>query len=301
LTSDAPLPLMHEGEVPIDQDLVGALIADQYPTWAHLPLERMASTGTDNAIFRLGTEFGVRLPRIGWAVEQVTKERHWLPRLAPYLPAAVPEPVAVGKPSHGYPWPWLIYRWIDGTDTMAGEGLAQPEVVEAVAKFILALQAVDTEGAPPPGARGGSLQAVDAETRQAIAVLADEIDVDAALAVWDAALAAPEWTYPHVWVHGDLLPGNVIVADGSVAGVIDWSAAGVGDPSCDTMLAWAMPPSTRALFRADLGVDDATWARGKGWTLQQAVFFIPYYAGTLPDGVAAARRRLAAVLDDRVS
>ena len=110
--------------------------------------------------------------------------------------------------------------------------------------------------------------------------------------------AADPWVGPPVWVHGDLLPGNVIVREGRLTGIIDWSAAGLGDPACDVMLAWSLPPEARAAYRAALGVDEATWVRARGWAVEQAVNFIPYYADTIPDGVAAARRRLDAVLAD---
>ena len=116
--------------------------------------------------------------------------------------------------------------------------------------------------------------------------------------MWDAALAAHPWVGPPVWVHGDLLPGNVIAREGGLTGIIDWSAAGLGDPACDVMLAWSLPPEAHAAYRAALGVDEATWARARGWAVEQAVNFIPYYADTIPDGVAAARRRLDAVLAD---
>jgi aminoglycoside phosphotransferase (APT) family kinase protein len=289
---------VHADEVMVDDDLVHALLVEQYPEWADLPLKRMASTGTDNAIYRVGDDLGLRLPRIDWAVGQIGKEHEWLPRLAPRLPTPVPEPVSLGEPGRGYPFPWLVYRWLDGTDAIADDRLEWCGLARQVAQFVLALQAIDTTGAPPSGARGGPLQAVDDVTRRALAALDEEIDVQAASAVWDAALAAEGWTGAPVWVHGDLLPGNVLVANGSLAGIIDWSAAGVGDPACELMLVWAMPAPARVAYREALGVDDATWARGRGWALQQAALFIPYYARTIPDGVAAARRRLTTILRD---
>jgi aminoglycoside phosphotransferase (APT) family kinase protein len=99
-----------------------------------------------------------------------------------------------------------------------------------------------------------------------------------------------------VWVHGDLLPGNLVVADGRLAGVIDWSATGAGDSACDLMVAWSLPADARAHFRDDLKVDDATWARAQGWVIEQAVPFIPYYEHTLPAAVAVTSQRLAAML-----
>jgi aminoglycoside phosphotransferase (APT) family kinase protein len=206
--------------------------------------------------------------------------------------------VAKGEPGNGYPCPWLVYRWLEGEDALVADVADWCELARGVAAFATALQQIDPTNGPPARGRGGQLAPVDAVTRHAIKQLADAIDVDRAMAVWDGALAAGPWTSPPVWVHGDLLPGNVLVRRDRLVGIIDWSAAGVGDPACEAMLAWSLPADARAVYRATLGIDDATWARGRGWTLQQAVMFIPYYAATIPDGVAAAQRRLDAVLRD---
>jgi len=289
---------MHADEVDMDDALVQGLIAVQFPQWEHLPLQRMPSTGTDNAIYRLGRHLGVRLPRIHWAVPQIAKEAEWLPRLAPHLPTAVPEPVAKGEPGDGYPYPWLVYTWLDGQDALVGAMDDWGQLAHDVAAFVSALQQADTAGAPPAGARGGPLAPHDKSTRHAITRLDGCVDVDRAMAVWEAALSADRWAGSAMWVHGDLLPGNVLVRDSRLSGIIDWSAAGVGDPACEAMLAWAMPPDARSTYRAALNIDEATWARGRGWALQQAAQFIPYYAETIPGGVAAARRRLAALLNE---
>lgn len=293
-----PTRRIHADEVHVDDDLVRALLADRDPTWADLPLRRVPSTGTDNVIYRLGDDLGVRVPRIHWAVQQVELEHAWLPRLAPHLPAPVPEPLAKGQGVDGCPYPWLVYRWLDGEDALVADVPDWCRLARDVGAFVAALQRIDPAGGPPAGARGGPLAPHDRAARRALGALADVIDVDRALAVWDAALAAEPWTGPPVWVHGDLLPGNVLVRRGRLSGVIDWSVAGVGNPACEAMLAWSLPPDARVAYRAALDVDDATWARGRGWTLLQAAQFIPYYAETLPDGVAAARRRLDAVLSD---
>jgi aminoglycoside phosphotransferase (APT) family kinase protein len=291
---------MHADEVDVDDELVSVLIAEQFRQYARLPIRRAASTGTDNAIYRLGDHLGVRLPRIHWAVPQVDKEHEWLPRLAPHLPTSLPEPVAIGEPAEGYPYRWLVYQWIDGRDAIAAllQGVDWVQLAEDVATFVLALQRVETNGAPPAGVRGGPIGVTDEFTRSAIARLDGLIDTRRALAVWEQAISARPLTAPPVWVHADLLPGNLVVRDGRIAGVIDWSAAGVGDPACDAMVAWAMPPAARAQYRAALNIDEDTWARGRGWAIEQAAHFIPYYATTIPDGVAAARRRLDAAIAD---
>jgi aminoglycoside phosphotransferase (APT) family kinase protein len=289
---------LHDDEVPVDDALVRSLVADQFPRWSQLPLRRVLSTGTDNVVHRLGDELAVRLPRIDWAVAQVDKEWEWLPVLATRLPCAVPLPVAKGSPGRGYPYPWLVSSWVQGTDVTKASAGDWCSLAIEVAEFVVALHRVDPRGAPGAGRRGGPLKAADRATRWAIDRLDATVDRRRAFQVWEDALAAGPFEGDPVWVHGDLLPGNVLVRDGALAGVIDWSAAGVGDPACETMFAWSLPTDARAGFRGALGLDAETWRRGRGWALEQAVLFIDYYRDTLPEGVAVAQKRLDAVLYD---
>jgi aminoglycoside phosphotransferase (APT) family kinase protein len=290
-------PKMHDDEVGVDTALVRRLLAEQFPRWADLVLERVSSTGTDNAIFRLGSEIGIRVPRIHWAVQQIDKEYQWLNRLAAHLPVPVAEPLAKGEPGQGYPYPWLIFRWLEGRDLLASPVEDVSQLAREVADFVLALEEVDLSDAPPALSCGGPLAPADEATRRAIRGLDPETFVRA-MKVWDAALEADSWTGPPVWVHGDLFPGNILVRGGRLAGIVDWSAAGSGDPVCEVMLAWSLPPAARAIYREELAVDEATWARAMGWSVYKAAQFIPYYAETIPDGVAAAKRRLDAILDE---
>ena len=124
------------------------------------------------------------------------------------------------------------------------------------------------------------------------------IDVDLAARIWRSALDAGDWPHDPVWVHGDLLPGNLLVRDERLCGVIDWSGAGVGDPACDAMVAWSLPPHARRTFRRAVGFDDATWTRGRGWVVEQTILYIPYYERTLPLQVEQAKQRLRAALED---
>jgi len=288
---------MHVGEVDTDASLVRLLLAAQFPQWADLPIEPVPSAGTDNALFRLGNDMAVRLPRIHWATG-VDKEHEWLPKLAPFLPLAIPAPLAKGQPGEGYPWPWSVYRWLEG-ESATIERIADPrQAATDLAHFIAALQQIDPTGGPP-ARRGVPLARRDQPTREAIAALRGMIDVDTATAAWEAALGAPAWHGPPIWVHGDLLPGNLLVKQGRLSAVIDFAGLGVGDPACDLMIAWGLFSSeSRGMFRAALVVDDATWARGRGWALSQALIFIPYYLDTNPVGVANARRTIDEVLTD---
>ncbi|MDM9381344.1 aminoglycoside phosphotransferase family protein [Chlorogloeopsis sp. ULAP01] len=293
---------MHVDEVDTNTSLVSRLLASQFPQWADLPIEPVQSAGTDNAVYRLGNDMAVRLPRIHWAIAQVEKEHHWLPRLASFLPLTIPIPLAKGEPSEGYPWQWSVYRWLEG-ESATMECIANPrQAATDLAQFIADLQRIDTTGGPlavDNNLRGIPLAMRDTYTREAIAALDGMIDTDAAIIVWEDALQAPEWDRAPVWFHGDLLPGNLLVEGGRLSAVIDFGGLGVGDPACDLMIAWGLfSGESRDVFRVALGIDDATWARGRGHALSQAVIFIPYYLNTNPVGVSNARRTINAVLAD---
>jgi aminoglycoside phosphotransferase (APT) family kinase protein len=294
---------MHADEVDTDATLVRRLLARQFPQWADLPIEQVESTGTDNAIYRLGADMSVRLPRIQWATGQIEKERYWLPKIAPQLPLTVPVQLALGSPADGYPWDWAVYRWLAGENLLLDD-IADPlETASTLARFISALQHIDITGAPlaseHPRLRGAALASKDPSTRDAIAKLEGIYDVDAVLDVWEAALRVPKWDRAPVWFHGDILPGNLLFEDGRLRAVIDFSGLGAGDPACDLMSAWALfTGESRVAFRTALGVDDATWARARGHAVSQAAQFIPYYWDTNPVGVARARHSLEAALAD---
>jgi aminoglycoside phosphotransferase (APT) family kinase protein len=105
---------MHRREVEVTAPLVRRLLDAQMPALADETLRRVDPWGTDHAIWRLGNDLVVRFPRIEWAADQPAREAIVLPFLAPRLPVAVPEPVAVGEPGFGYPYPWAVHRWIAG-------------------------------------------------------------------------------------------------------------------------------------------------------------------------------------------
>ncbi|MEO6083242.1 MAG: aminoglycoside phosphotransferase family protein [Umezawaea sp.] len=289
---------MHADEVPVDTALVAELIADQFPRWAGLPLVPVPSSGTDNRMFRLGDDLVARLPRIGWGADTVAREQRWLPRLAPHLPVAIPEPVALGVPGHGYPWPWSVYRWLPGANPTSST--AGP-LVEAIAGFVTALRALDTTDAPAAN-RGVPLADRDTVTREAIDALAGRIDTAAVTAAWEHALRAPVWAGPPVWAHGDLSPGNLLTTGGRLTAVIDFGGIGVGDPACDLLVAWnLLVGDDRAALRAALDVDDAQWARGRGWALSVALVALPYYRVTNPALAANSRHVVAQVVEDHIT
>ncbi len=291
---------MHVGEVETDVALVRRLLAGQFPRWANLSIDPVESYGTDHDIYRLGDRLAARLPRIGWATEQAAREARWLPQLAPHLPLAVPVQVAMGEPAQEYPFVWSIYEWLPGANANGTIDDLERAAVD-LAVFIKALRRIDTAGAHPrpSGARGAPLTELDNSVRRAIAELGERIDGNAALGSWEESLRAPVWDGNDVWVHGDLLPGNLLVVGGRLSAVIDWGGLNVGDPACDLQPAWnVFDKESRRRFRAEVDADDATWLRGRGWALAQAVWALPYYRDTNPGIIRQASHALAQVLAD---
>jgi aminoglycoside phosphotransferase (APT) family kinase protein len=293
---------MHPDTRPIDDDLVRRLVALQFPQWAGLAVKRFPSGGTVNAMYRLGDDMVVRLPLVRGGVHDVSLEQEWLPRLASYLPTQVPEVLGAGVPAAGYPWPWSIYRWLAGENPEAG-ALREPVLLaEDLAEFVAAMRSITLPGAPQAH-RGGPVASLDAETRAAIEELRgipqEGVNCDAATAIWQEALQAPGWDEPPVWLHADLMPGNLLLDGSRLTSVIDFGCLGVGDPACDLFPAWnLLPANAMELFREALSVDDATWTRGRGRTLSQALIALPYYRNTNPAMACNARHVIRAVLSE---
>ncbi|MFI0815831.1 aminoglycoside phosphotransferase family protein [Streptomyces sp. NPDC021098] len=294
---------MTPGQTRVDDFLVRRLIAGQFPQWAGLSVRRFPSGGTVNAVYRLGDAMAVRLPLAAGGAGDVATERTWLPRLAPLLPTAIPEVLGTGEPAEGYPWPWSVHRWLPGRNPKEG-ALSEPVLLaKDLAEFVAAMRGVSLPGAPD-AYRGGPLSSLDAETRASIEQLRtipeEDIDCDAVTAIWDDALRTPEWDGPPVWLHADLMPGNLLVdADGRLTSVIDFGCMGVGDPACDLFPAWnLLPADARAVFRDALAVDDAMWNRGRGRTLSQALIALPYHRTRTPAMARNARHVIRAVLGE---
>src|SRR5438552_6095013 len=294
---------MHADEVDIDRSLVSRLLAAQFPQWADRSIEPVRSAGTNNAIYRLGSDMAVRLPRIDGATAPMEKEHLWLPRLAPHLPLAIPVPLALGAPGEGYPWAWSVYGWLEGENAERGDIAKESQAAQDLAHFITALQRIDPMNWPgpfPPGSsRGMPLSTRDAPTRTAIAELSGRVNTDAVTAAWEAALQASEWHGPPIWTHGDLLPGNLLVQRGRISAVIDFEGLGVGDPACDLIVAWSLlSQHSREIFRAAFPLGDVTVARGRGWSLSIGLIALPYYQSTNPVFAATAHRMITEVLVD---
>ncbi len=289
---------MHEDEVNIDVSLVRRLLTAQFPRWADLPISAVQSTGTVNAIYRLGDHLYVRLPRVREWTQDLDREWHWLPKLAPRLSLRVPEPVGKGQPAGSYPFSWAIYGWIDGqpySDELVND---ERQAARDLARFVVELRQIDPVVGAPRGGRK-PLRELDAVTRSAIKSAQDIIDGSAAIAAWECALEAPEWKGTPVWIHADLLRPNLLVHDGRLCAVIDFGGIGVGDPAADVIAAWSVFGHTgRGTFRSALDVDDGTWNRARGFAPHQAAMIIPYYSETNPGFVSLAKRTVEEILAD---
>lgn len=292
-----------EGQVDVDLDLAAHLLTTQFQHWSDLPIAPIKSTGTDNALFSLGEDMVIRIPRATWATEQVEKEQLWLPRLAPALPLTIPVPLGLGRSDERYPWMWSVYTWIDGEDLHSMELEDPNKAAKDLAVFLKALQGIDALDGPRSGKhnnyRGVPLADLNPVVRKSLVALEGLIDTDAAARAWDAALETPEWDHAPVWVHGDLQAGNLLANHGRLTSVIDFGLAGVGDPACDLIVAWNLfGGQSRDVFRAEVGVDEATWARGRGWALYTGLVALPYYLNTNPVIARGSRHVIAQVLDD---
>jgi aminoglycoside phosphotransferase (APT) family kinase protein len=278
----------------ITPELVSRLVAHEFPQWADLPVSRVELDGWDNKTFRLGTTMSARLPSADIYVAQIDKEHRWLPVLGRDLPFRIPEPLAKGRPALGFPFPWSVYRWIDG-ETAADATVADlTQFASDLAHFLTALHACDAAEGPAAGshshARGGPVAVWDTQTRDALEGLSGEIDVAGATEVWDEALDS-WWDQPPVWVHGDITGSNLLVRRGRLSAVIDFGCSAVGDPACDTAIAWTFfADESRSLFKSLVPVDDATWARGRGWALWKALIELVRDPSTPPHAERSATR-----------
>ncbi len=288
---------MHDDEVVVDDDVVRALVARQFPQWAGLPVAHASSSGTDNAMFRLGDDLAVRLPRVSWAAGSVAHEQQWLPVIGPRLPVATPVPRAMGEPDLGYPWHWSVYSWLPGDNPRPAD--VDERLVLDIAECLNVLHAVDEPGGPP-NHRGLTFDNRDGVTRESIAAMTGLVDdVGAVTALWDEAFTLPTQPPPGTWIHADIAPGNLLVRGGRLVGLIDFAGVSRGDPAVDVCVAWNLVPrALRPAFRAALDIDDATWLRSRAWALSQACLQLPYYKETNVPLADQARYVIAEVLHD---
>jgi aminoglycoside phosphotransferase (APT) family kinase protein len=288
----------------ITVDLVSRLVAEQFPQWAGLPVRPVDADGWDNATFRLGDTMSVRLPSAEPYVQAVEKEHRWLPILAPHLPLPIPVPLGQGKPGCGFSRPWSVYQWIAGDPVTEENVTDMPALAADLAGFLGALYRIDPADGPGPGLhnwyRGGPLTVYDDETRKALSALRGHIDTTLAAEVWEAALDCPI-DGPPVWFHGDAQPGNLLLRDGRLSAVIDFGTSGVGDPSCDTTIAWTfLSGESSRIFKERLPVDAATWVRGRGWAIWKAMIVLVRALKDDPEDAAYTKNVIKKILDDHL-
>ncbi|MFE0463897.1 aminoglycoside phosphotransferase family protein [Kitasatospora sp. NPDC058965] len=295
---------LHENEITLDEAALRALLRDQRPEWADLPLTP-AGAGTDNRMYRLGDRLLLRMPRTPNTAADVRKEQEWLPRLAPHLPCRVPEPVYAGLPGPGFPLAWSVYRWLDGAEVSPASVTDWPALGADLAAAVRSLHATPLMGARRGGDlswyRGGSLRDCDGWVGESFDACAAPPIALPGLArlrrIWRDALALPEPTGPHVWLHGDLKPSNLLAADGALHAIIDFGGLSIGHPDAEHAPVWDLPAPARQAYWAALDLDEPTWLRARAWAVGVAVSGVAYYWHTDPAFVAECRARLDAVLE----
>jgi aminoglycoside phosphotransferase (APT) family kinase protein len=291
------IPAMHQNEIVTTVAQVRSLVSDQFPEFADLPIDRVASSGTDNAMYRLGNDLAVRLPLIESAIDMVKKEQTWVPYLAPQLPLRLPRLVAEGTLSEDFPYPWSIVEWLPGELASLSQLTNPISGARTLADFVKKLQQIDPDHGPTHE-RGGPVRNSDQEVRQGIAALQNEVDPRALTRAWERVLEIPDYSGPPRWFHGDLKHLNLLAHKGRLTSVIDWGTCGVGDPAIDSRVAWNLfDRDAREAYRETVGFDDEAWERGKGWILT-GVSGIVYYRHTNPTLVRTCVQGIQAVLDE---
>ena len=294
------MPKMHSEELDIDEKLVHSLIKIQCPQWSTLQLQRIASSGTDNALFRLGLDLVVRLPRLIGADSNINKEYLWLPQLANFLSIPISVPLFKGHATDFYPSNWMISQWNFGSNPVFEVENEYGGLAKNLADFLNQFHQIPLPNGPQ-SRRGLALNVVDDEMRISIAQIHEECDIKRITEIWNNALLIPGWSKEAVWVHGDFLPGNILVKHNRLSAVLDFSDVGMGDPACDCVIAWAlMNNKSRIVFKNHLkGIDENTWIRGRAWALSIAVIMLPYYRRTNPVLVALAKRVIDQILSNQ--
>jgi aminoglycoside phosphotransferase (APT) family kinase protein len=292
---------MHENEIAISDETARRLVAEQFPSWASRPLTRLPPIGTDNQLFRMGDDLLVRMPRIIGASASPEWEHLWLPKLASYLTTPIPAPIGLGQPGAGYPWHWTVVPWIEGESPTA-RNIDPEEWAVSLGTFVRVLRSVPGMGASVKSqGRGAPLGSLD-EWVQTWTGRADRdvLDPGAVLAVWRDALDAPSWDGEAAWFHGDLHEGNLLVRDGLLSAVIDWGAAGRGDPAVELNAMWGyLPAQVADLYRRTVDLDEAAFRRARGYALAPAISGWTYYRDTAPHlsalGLATVKALIASM------
>ncbi|MFD0967829.1 aminoglycoside phosphotransferase family protein [Plantactinospora endophytica] len=298
---------MHPNELTVTVDVVRALVAEQFPEWAELPVRAVVSDGTVNALFRIGDRLGARFPLEPGEVDRTLRwleaEAEAARELAGRTRFPTPEPVALGRPGHGYPLPWSVQTWIPGTVASEADPSGSVAFAEDLADFVAGVRAIDTRGRTFGGSgRGGALTSHDGWMETCFSRSEELLDVPELRRMWAALRITPRPDPTDVMNHGDLIPGNVLVTAGRLAGVIDVGGFGPADPALDLVAAWQLlDTGPRQVFRDRLGCDDEEWERGKAWAFVQSMGVVWYYVESNPGMAAFGRRSLERLVLDHLS
>ncbi|ONI75650.1 aminoglycoside phosphotransferase [Kribbella sp. ALI-6-A] len=293
---------MHADQVDVTTATVAALIHEQFPQWSGKAIRLLPSTGTVNAIFRIGDDLSARFPlRLAEADEVLAvlqQEARASAELAQVSPFPVPEPVALGEPGSGYPMPWSVQTWLPGTIAFDADPSGSDAFAEDLAAFIAALRNADTRGRLFSGeGRGGVLTHHDEWMAKCFDESEGLLDVPRLRELWSHFRELPR-TSADVMSHRDLIPGNVLVTGDRLSGVLDTGSFGPADPALDLVGAWhLLQAGPRQVLRQTLGCDDLEWERGKAWAFQQAMGLVWYYVESNPTMSGMGRRTLARILE----
>jgi aminoglycoside phosphotransferase (APT) family kinase protein len=251
----------------MDEELVRALLQEQHPDLADLELKEVLG-GWGNQMWRLGEDLAVRMPRTDRAPELLLNEYRWIPDIAARVPLPIQTPVRLGKPSDRFPRTWLVSTWVAGEPADYAP-ITDPAAADLLAEFLRAFHTEAPADAPASN-RSGLPEALGFSDVHEYVDRLDEVR-----AVWEDAIAAPAYDGPPLWLHGDLHPANVVVANGTLAGVIDLEEVCAGDPATDLAAAWILLPAGAAdRFFERYQVDEATVRRARAWAVQRALFLI---------------------------
>ncbi|HEX9065834.1 MAG TPA: aminoglycoside phosphotransferase family protein [Streptosporangiaceae bacterium] len=289
---------MHDDQIEIGAPAVRELVRRQFPAWRQLPVTRLESPGTVNAIFRLGDRLAARFPLRAGAPDEVRRELETeaaaAAELAGHTRFATPEPVAIGEPGAGYPLPWSVQTWLPGQTANEEDPGRSEAFARDLAEFITGVRSIGTGGrAFSGGGRGGDLASHDPWVQDCLRRSEGLLDVPRLSRIWAALRDLPRVPGGEVMSHKDLIPGNVLVSGGRLAGVLDVGGLGPADPALDLVGGWhLLETGPRAVLRAALGCGDLEWRRGMAWAFEQAIGLVEYYQHTNPPMSALGARTL---------
>jgi aminoglycoside phosphotransferase (APT) family kinase protein len=288
---------MHANQLTVSGEMVRSLIDEQFPQWRELPVRRIASQGTVNAIFRIGDRYAARLPLqpddVPATRRRLESEAAAARELSGHTRYRTPEPIAIGEPGADYPLPWSVQSWLPGTVATEEDPGDSVAFAHDLAEFISDLRAIDTRGRRFAGTgRGGDLRAHDEWVRTCFERSEQLLDVPRLRRLWTVLRDLPREAQD-VMNHGDLIPGNVLVHNGRLAGVLDVGGFGPADPALDLVAAWhLLEDGPRQALRADLGCPELDWERGRAWAFEQAIGLVWYYIQSNPSMSRLGRRSL---------